>query len=84
MESCFGALMDLPKSLIALGLLLVALGALAWFLQRYPWLYSWFGNLPGDIRYEGSSGVVFAPLASMLLISAFLSGIGWLVRKFLG
>lgn len=76
--------MDLPKSLIALGLLLVVLGALAWFLQRYSWLYSWFGNLPGDIRYEGSGGMVFAPLSSMLLISAFLSGIGWLVRKFLG
>ena len=76
--------MDLPKSLIALGLFLVALGGVAWYAQRYPWLYSWFGNLPGDIRYEGKGAVVFAPIVSMLVVSAVLSGIGWIARKFFG
>ena len=63
---------------------MVALGGVACFAQRYPWLYSWFGNLPGDIRYEGKGGVVFAPLVSMLLISAALSALGWVIRKLFG
>lgn len=34
---------------------------------------SWFGRLPGDIRYEGRRTRVYAPLVSMLLISLILS-----------
>lgn len=34
---------------------------------------SWFGRLPGDIRYEGRRTRVFAPLVSMLLLSLVLS-----------
>lgn len=33
----------------------------------------WFGRLPGDIRYEGQRTRVYAPLASMLLLSPVLS-----------
>ncbi|HEV2881917.1 MAG TPA: DUF2905 family protein [Pyrinomonadaceae bacterium] len=32
-----------------------------------------FGQLPGDIRYEGRRTRVYAPLASMLLLSLVLS-----------
>ena len=34
---------------------------------------AWFGQLPGDIRYEGRRTRVYAPLASMLLLSLVLS-----------
>lgn len=34
---------------------------------------TWFGRLPGDIRYEGRRTRVYAPLASMLLLSLVLS-----------
>ena len=40
----------------------IALGAL-----------SWFGRLPGDFRHEGDNISVYAPIASMLLISVVLS-----------
>ena len=40
----------------------IALGAL-----------SWFGRLPGDFRHEGDSIRVYAPIASMLLISVVVS-----------
>ena len=33
----------------------------------------WLGRLPGDIRYEGRRTRVYAPLASMLLLSLILS-----------
>jgi hypothetical protein len=34
---------------------------------------SWFGRLPGDIRHEGDNVTVYAPIASMLLVSVVLS-----------
>ena len=35
--------------------------------------FAWFGHLPGDIRYEGRRTRVYAPMASMLLLSLVLS-----------
>ena len=43
-------------------------------LLRYvPGAFSWFGNLPGDIRVEGENSTVFIPITSMILISVILS-----------
>ena len=36
-------------------------------------LLSWFGRLPGDFRHEGDNVRVYAPIASMLVISLVLS-----------
>ena len=41
----------------------------------------WFGNLPGDIRVERTGFSFYMPITSMLLISAVLSALVWLVRK---
>jgi hypothetical protein len=49
-----------------IGVILVGLGA---GLRWAPWLLSWFGNLPGDIRHEGERTSVFIPITSMILIS---------------
>jgi uncharacterized membrane protein SpoIIM required for sporulation len=40
---------------------------------------AWFGRLPGDIRYEGRRTRVYAPLASMLLLSLVLSLVMYLL-----
>ncbi len=45
--------MEVPKTLIIIGFSMVLLGVVAWAAQRIPWVYSWFGHLPGDIRVEG-------------------------------
>ena len=74
--------MDVPKTLIVLGVFLVVAGCLAWGLQRFPLTYSWFGNLPGDLRYEGKGAFIYAPIVSMLIVSVLLSGIGYLIRRF--
>jgi ribose/xylose/arabinose/galactoside ABC-type transport system permease subunit len=60
----------MPKLLITLGILLVLIGLA---LGYAPWLFSWFGKLPGDIRIERENGVFFFPITSMLLISAVIS-----------
>ena len=36
-------------------------------------LLSWFGRLPGDLRFESDNTRVYIPLASMLLVSVLLS-----------
>jgi membrane protein implicated in regulation of membrane protease activity len=61
--------------LIVLGVGLVVAGLLAW-----TGALSWFGRLPGDIRWEGERGRVYIPVVSMLLVSIVLSALAWLLR----
>jgi hypothetical protein len=44
---------------------------------------SWFGRLPGDIRIERESVHIYIPLVSMLLVSAALSLLLYLIRRLL-
>jgi len=64
--------------LIALGVGLVLIGLLVW-----SGALAWFGRLPGDIRIERESVHVYIPLVSMLLVSAALSLLLYLIRRFL-
>lgn len=58
-----------------LGLLIVALGAGAIVvgLVVASGGLSWFGRLPGDIRYEGERTRVYVPITSMILVSVVLT-----------
>ena len=49
-------------------------------LLTYTRGVSWFGRLPGDLRYEGRRSRVYAPLASMLLLSLILSLVVFLIN----
>ena len=55
--------------LILLAVLFLLLVGVLMFSQKL----AWFGQLPGDIRYEGRRTRVYAPLGSMLLLSLGLS-----------
>ncbi|MFI2809712.1 MULTISPECIES: DUF2905 domain-containing protein [Microbulbifer] len=52
------------------GAVLLAIGVLMHFA---PWLFNWFGRLPGDIRLESGRSRVFIPITSMIVISVVLS-----------
>lgn len=68
-------------ALILAGAVLVGVG----LVVRYaPWLVSWFGRLPGDIRYEGDSSRVFIPITSMIVVSVVASAIIAIVNRFRG
>jgi len=41
-------------------------------------LLGWFGNLPGDIKYQNDNTSVFIPFTSMILISI----VGSLIMRF--
>lgn len=60
----------MARTLILLGIVLVAIGAL---YAAVPGLFGWFGRLPGDLRIETKSGAVFVPFTSMILVSLLLT-----------
>ena len=51
-------------------------------LLIYSGALSWFGRLPGDIRYQGENTRVYIPIVSSLLASVVLSLLFYLVRRF--
>lgn len=55
--------------LIAGGILILS-GLVLYFA---PWLVSWFGRLPGDIKYETGRSRVFIPVTSMIIVSIVLT-----------
>jgi Protein of unknown function (DUF2905) len=73
--------MSVPKLLVSLGLCLVIVGVFAHFAPKAPWIYAWFGRLPGDIRYEGERTFFYAPITSMLVVSGVLSCLVSLVQR---
>ena len=62
--------MTFSKFLIIAGSLAVLLGLI---LNYVPWLISWFGHLPGDIRIEDENKFIFIPITSMILVSVLIS-----------
>ena len=68
----------------SIGLLVILAGVfiLVFGLLIYSGALSWFGRLPGDIRYEGATTRVYVPITSMLLLSLVLSLVGYLIRRF--
>jgi hypothetical protein len=62
--------------LVAAGVVLVLVGLLVWSGGL-----GWFGRLPGDIRIERESVRIYVPIVSMLLVSAVLSLVLYLLRR---
>jgi len=60
--------MSVGNWLIGTGVLLV----LAGIAYKFG-LLNWFGNLPGDIKYEGENSKFYFPIVTMLVISVILS-----------
>lgn len=58
------------------GVFIVVVGLLI-----YAGALSWFGRLPGDIRYERGNVRVYVPIVSMLLLSVALTLLFTLVRR---
>ena len=64
--------------LIALGLLVAALGVLVSLSEKLPVR---LGRLPGDIVIRGKHSVFYFPLVTCVLISVVLSLVLWLINK---
>lgn len=64
-------------AVVIAGAVLMVLGLLI-----YSGALSWFGRLPGDIRYETQNTRVYFPIVSSLLASIALSVLFYLFRRF--
>lgn len=62
--------MAFGKLLATIGVILVVLGLI---ISCAPWLISWFGKLPGDIRIEDENKRIFIPITSMFVVSIILT-----------
>jgi len=72
----------LGTKIMLAGLVLLAIGAAVRFLPAGA--FSWFGHLPGDIRYERGPTRVYAPITSMILVSIALTIVVNVVGRWFG
>ena len=65
--------------LMGLGALLLVTGGVLWLVARV-----WPGpaRLPGDVVVQREGVTLYAPFATMLLVSLALTGVLWLVNTF--
>jgi hypothetical protein len=68
---------SIGRTLIIVGLLVAAVGALLTLAGKIPWL----GRLPGDIFIKKGHFTFFLPLTTCILLSALISFILWLLRR---
>lgn len=67
------------KLFILIGALLIFIGIILWLLGNK---LNWLGNLPGDIKFEKENFKLYFPITTMLLLSAILTIVLWIVRRF--
>lgn len=72
---------SLGKTIILIGLLVLAVGIVIYFFGDK---LSWLGRLPGDIRVEGKNGSFYFPIVTCIVVSLLLNLIIVLIRKFFG
>jgi len=67
----------------SIGLLIVIIGAVVLIIGALVMTgaLSWFGRLPGDIRYQGANTRVYIPITSMIILSIVLSLVLALFRR---
>lgn len=68
---------SLGKTLILIGLLLVAIGLILTFAEKIPWM----GRLPGDIVVKRENFTFYFPLATSIIISIILTLLFWLFGR---
>jgi Protein of unknown function (DUF2905) len=70
--------MSLGRTLIVLGLIVLALGVVISLGERLPIR---FGRLPGDIVIRGKHSVFYFPLMTSLVVSVVLWLVLWLFNR---
>ena len=68
----------LGKTLIIIGIRLVIAGLIIYFFGNK---FNWLGHLPGDINIISENVRIVIPVTTMIIISAMLSLILYIIRK---
>ncbi len=72
-------MLDLGKSLVAIGLVLAGIGGAILLASRVGLP---LGRLPGDISYKGKNVSFYFPIGTSIVISVVLSAILYLISRF--
>jgi len=67
------------KYILMIGIIIVIAGILIYFFHDY---LKWIGKLPGDIRVERENFKFYFPLATMIIISVFVTIIINIFKRF--
>jgi hypothetical protein len=63
------AIESIGKSLILFGIVLIVIGSLFVLFGKIPW----FGRLPGDVIIKREGFTFYFPIATMVILSIFLT-----------
>lgn len=63
------------RTILVAGLVLAAVGALIWGLGKLG-----FKGLPGDLKIDSGRMTIYFPIVTLLVLSALLSALVWLVQ----
>jgi hypothetical protein len=70
---------DLGRTLLIIGFVLVAAGALLYFSGKLPLR---LGRLPGDIVHRGENTTFYFPITTSIALSVGLTLLLWLLSHF--
>jgi hypothetical protein len=70
---------QIGKILIVAGIIIVIAGVILYFAGNR---LTWLGHLPGDINIVKDNVRIFIPITTMILLSAILSLLLYIIRKF--
>jgi len=68
------------KVIVIIGIIIIAIGLGIHYGVRIPWI----GRLPGDILIQRENFTFYFPLTTGILISLFIMGIIYIIRKING
>lgn len=69
---------DTGKSIIVIGILFLIAGVIIYYFHDH---LQWIGKLPGDIRIEKENFSFYFPITTMILFSAVVSIVIWIIRR---
>jgi Protein of unknown function (DUF2905) len=72
-------LRELGRTVLIVGLVLAAAGALLYFTGKFPFR---LGRLPGDIIHHGEHSTFYFPITTSILVSVVLTFLLWLLSQF--
>jgi hypothetical protein len=59
-------MVEFGRLLVIIGLVIALSGFIILLANRF---FPWFGNMPGNLSYEGENFKVYFPLGTMILVS---------------
>jgi len=66
------------KYMMIAGIAILLIGIIVYFWGNK---FQWFGNLPGDIKINKEHFKFYAPITSMLVLSAVITLVLWIINR---